>query len=1094
MPSTTTRPKKRREAVPRVDSEFVDRLARLSAELSEAQDTGLAMRSMLRHGAAIVRFPAGVGLLFDEALHPAQEFFYGLEPEKQERLRRGLAALATSDLLEVSSPQQWGRLAQESRAELRALAEAGFASALLVPLATRGRLHGILLFLSDAEQRPEPDGLARAAIVAHQGALAIDNARLFDAALRQAIELGTFYETVTATAEGRETGPLMERMIEQAARLLESRGGVICTVDAGQDTLRVVAGVHSEDLAEAAEGIPFGEGAAGIAAASRRTVRVDDYASWPQRLEVIPLAPSMSVRVLAVPLLWRQELLGVLVLWADGTRRPYSDADVQLAHLVAHQAASALGVARSLEAERQQRRMAEALQQASMAINQVAGLDEVLEAILEQVSRAIPCDAANFQLYEHNQAQVVRGRGYERFGLTDAEVRRQGFSIDRHANYRRMMAGEAVVIGDTRTDSSWDTLPGFEWIRSWAGAPVRFGDEILGFLCLDSATPGTFGPEAAQRLMAFAAHAGIAMHNARLYQKLSDEHVKLLQVYEIGQSVSGSLDVEEILGNLLDGLSGAVGASFAGVYVLQRDGEGVGRAVRVRTVGAESDIESGPPRPEALAEEVAAHQAPRQVLVGHAEKAHWVLGVPVFVGERLWGVTLVWLPWRQGGESPPLGVVAAAVQQAGLALLNAEQHARVQRRLAEMTLIQQMAAAIAGRLETDAVLAALTESLHTRLGYPSVQVLMHQGQDMVVCALAGPHPFRDRLPLGRGIVGRVMRTGRPEFVSDVRKDPDYVAGLVGTRAEIAVPIRIEGKVIGVLNIESSDPAQLHEEDLELLQILADQVSVALQNASLYEQVRRNVEELEARVQERTALLEEALEQAKSADRTKAQFVADVSHELRTPLTNIGLYLDLLEMGREDRRGEYMSILRRETERLGSLIEQLLAISEYDADQVALKKEMTDINALIRVLVGDRARLIGSRELQLTVETAPDLPRVPADPQQLMRVMTNLLNNATNYTPPGGRITLETAQRTSEGQRWVGFSVADTGPGIPEDERPRVFDRFFRGIVGRASGLPGTGLGLAICKEIVERHGGQIVLATGGGKGTKVTVWLPAGPA
>jgi len=71
-----------------------------------------------------------------------------------------------------------------------------------------------------------------------------------------------------------------------------------------------------------------------------------------------------------------------------------------------------------------------------------------------------------------------------------------------------------------------------------------------------------------------------------------------------------------------------------------------------------------------------------------------------------------------------------------------------------------------------------------------------------------------------------------------------------------------------------------------------------------------------------------------------------------------------------------------------------------------------------------------------------------------------------------------------------FSIADTGPGIPEDERRRMFDRFFRGIVGRASGIPGTGLGLAICKEIVERHGGRLLLLTEGGKGTKVAVWLP----
>ncbi|MEW6567002.1 MAG: GAF domain-containing protein [Chloroflexota bacterium] len=1067
---------------------------RLAAELGETQDAELAMRSVLRHGSALLEMPVGAAILLDERGALQEALCHGIPDRQAEAVRRACTSFALDSASTVSRPHRlWTDLGQEQQPDLAALAASGYRSCLALPLTRHGLNQGLLFFLSRVRREPGEEVLRWAGVMALQASLALDNSRLFEAALRQAVELGAFYETVTATAEGREAGPLLESVIEQAARLLESQGGIIFRANPRERVVRAIAQVRSESLAPV-EGqcIPFGVGAAGIAAESMEPVLVDDYASWPHRLDGVSFDRSSPVRVLATPLIWRQQLLGVLEVWAGGTRRVFSDLDVRLARLVANQAANALGVASLVEAERQQRQMAQALQEASLAINRAIGLDEVLERILEQVMRAIPCDAANFRSYEQTQARVLRARGYEQFGLNEADVLKMSFSIEDHANYRRMAGGEAVVLGDTLADETWDVLRGLEWIRSWAGVPVRFGDEIVGFLNLDSATPNTFDQTTAERLTVFAAHAGIAMHNARLYQKLSEEHVKLLQVYEIGQRVSGSLVPDEIHLRLLEGVMNALGATFGGVYALRQHSDGRLRAAAVMTHGLGSEVENRHPLPQTLAEEVARLQAPQEVLVGYAESTYWVLGVPVFVGERLWGVTLVWVPWRQGDEPPPLGVLAAAVQQAGLALLNADQHGRVQRRLAEMMLLQQMAGAIARRLETDAVIATLTDSLHQKLGYPAVHVLMRHGDEMVLRALAGPQPVLDRLPYGRGIIGRVMRTGIPECVRDVRQDPDYVAGLVGTRAEMVVPIRVEGEIIGVINIESSDPSQVHQENLELLQVLADQVSVALQNAALYEQVRRNVEDLEARVQERTALLEEALEQAKSADRTKAQFVADVSHELRTPLTNIGLYLDLLEMGREDRRGEYISILRREIERLGALIEQLLAISEYDADQVELKKEPTDINTLIRVLVGDRARLIGGRSLQLVVEAAPDLPRVPADPQQLMRVMTNLLTNATNYTPPGGTITLETGQRTAEGKTWVSFSVADTGPGIPEDERPRVFDRFFRGIVGRASGLPGTGLGLAICKEIVERHGGQIVLASGGGKGTKVTVWLPAG--
>jgi two-component system sensor histidine kinase VicK len=294
-----------------------------------------------------------------------------------------------------------------------------------------------------------------------------------------------------------------------------------------------------------------------------------------------------------------------------------------------------------------------------------------------------------------------------------------------------------------------------------------------------------------------------------------------------------------------------------------------------------------------------------------------------------------------------------------------------------------------------------------------------------------------------------------------------------------------------VNIESSDPSQVQPENLDLLMVLADQLSVALQNATLYEEVRKNVDLLGERVRERTLQLEQALEQARAADRSKAQFVADISHELRTPMTNIGLYLDLLDIGRDERRSEYMSILRHETERLGVLIEQLLAISEYDRAKVELHILPCDLNGLVRVLIGDRARLIEGRGLNLTVAPDEGLPRVPADSRLIMQVLTNLLTNATNYTPPGGAISIRTFARTVDDQPWVGFSISDTGPGIPEEERPHVFERFYRGIVGRASGTPGTGLGLAICKEIVERHEGRIQLSSEGGQGTIVTVLLPA---
>jgi putative methionine-R-sulfoxide reductase with GAF domain len=195
--------------------------------------------------------------------------------------------------------------------------------------------------------------------------------------------------------------------------------------------------------------------------------------------------------------------------------------------------------------------------------------------------------------------------------------------------------------------------------------------------------------------------------------------------------------------------------------------------------------------PEIVAARVAQHQAPYQEVIQIASGRAWTSGVPLFVGDRLWGTALVWSPHTGDGEPPPLGVLAATSQQAGLALLNAEQHSRVQRRLAELTLVQGVASAIARRLDSGAVLATVTERLHASLGYPAVQVYFRDGDDLVLQTFSGPEPVSHRLPVTRGIFGRVARTGEPAIVPDVRKDVDYVASLVGTRAEMCVPVRVQ---------------------------------------------------------------------------------------------------------------------------------------------------------------------------------------------------------------------------------------------------------------------------------------------------------------
>jgi len=208
--------------------------------------------------------------------------------------------------------------------------------------------------------------------------------------------------------------------------------------------------------------------------------------------------------------------------------------------------------------------------------------------------------------------------------------------------------------------------------------------------------------------------------------------------------------------------------------------------------------------------------------------------------------------------------------------------------------------------------------------------------------------------------------------------------------------------------------------------------------------------------------------------------------LRTPLANIKLYLGLLERGKPEKHGEYLQTLHREQSRLEKMIEDLLDLSRLDLGVTPIQPQSQPLDPLLRQLVADRVNLAIEHGLTLDYQAAEDLPLAFIDPQRLTEVVTNLVTNAINYTPRGGSVLVTT---TAGSDQWVTFTVRDTGPGISAKDLPRLFERFYRGEVGRRASAPGTGLGLAISKEIMERLGGRITVDSTPGQGAAFTVWL-----
>lgn len=250
--------------------------------------------------------------------------------------------------------------------------------------------------------------------------------------------------------------------------------------------------------------------------------------------------------------------------------------------------------------------------------------------------------------------------------------------------------------------------------------------------------------------------------------------------------------------------------------------------------------------------------------------------------------------------------------------------------------------------------------------------------------------------------------------------------------------------------------------------------------------RHHLEELLA---ERTRELEAANEHLGTLSRARGQFISSISHELRTPISSLKLYHAMLKPDAEN-FDAHVAVLKRETERLHRLIEDMLYLSHLYQEEAALKLVVTDLNALSAQYVSYHVPLAEERGLMLTFTGEADLPSVQASERLLGHAISILLTNAFNFTPEGGQIKVSTQSREAQGKLRISVTVSDNGPGIPSNEQPHLFERFSRGRVVLQTGTPGAGLGLATAKEIVDRHGGHIEVTSEEDVGSTFAIVLP----
>jgi signal transduction histidine kinase len=228
-----------------------------------------------------------------------------------------------------------------------------------------------------------------------------------------------------------------------------------------------------------------------------------------------------------------------------------------------------------------------------------------------------------------------------------------------------------------------------------------------------------------------------------------------------------------------------------------------------------------------------------------------------------------------------------------------------------------------------------------------------------------------------------------------------------------------------------------------------------------------------------------------ADRIRRDFVANVSHELRTPLTAVRGYVEALVDGAPDHAEtrRFLDIIGRHTLRMERLVRDLLRLARLDAGQESLEHVTCPVDSLFAGVETELASALEGRRQIVERRIAADATSVNGDPAKLHDALRNLLENATNYSPEGSRIVMASERRGAR----LALTVADEGPGIPDADLPRVFERFYRVDKARSRGgrdPGGTGLGLAIVRHLVELHGGRATAANRPTGGAIFTIELP----
>jgi PAS domain S-box-containing protein len=710
------------------------------------------------------------------------------------------------------------------------------------------------------------------------------------------------------------------------------------------------------------------------------------------------------------------------------------------------------------------------------AVDQINLADDfqgALVALVTEAGRLLACDGTSVMWLNGDELEVLANHGelvpLPGLSLPVSQVGAARTALD---------SNRPAVVPDTAEDVRWRCIPGEERVRAWLGAPLLLGDRAIGLLEWTSREPDRFGDDDAEMAAILARYTAPILHRTHL---LDDTRQRLRELLEPRPARSAQLqDMGAALQQLTREALNLTGARHAFTFLKEED------SLRLRCVAA-----AGPQ-----------HQQLRKIILRSdgtfgsltATRSTDRSGAGPADDEVMaaLGITnALILPLRVGKEQ--VGIIGVAEPRVGRSF---DQGA-----IRLMTHLTSQASLIVER-------ASQARAAFDGYDYETV----FQSSPLGLCVLTITGDIQACNPALAGLLSRADRNLVGSNLSGFLATGDW-RRLVHALEEVA----FTGQRQQVdTRIQSAQGEQRHVR-LTLAptpslagpprraQAAGQRSGDGVRPGAALVAVLEDITSLKILEQERVEHLRELREkhqQLQDLDQLRTRFVSNVSHELRTPLAVIKLYATLARKGRPEKHTYYLQTIEQETHRLETMVENVLDLTRIDRQTLRLHPELLAAEEIIAQVLEVYQETAAKRGIELKNHVQGNLPRLWADKNDLIQMLTNLVDNALKYTPRGGQAWVAARETGSPGQAgptaqdqrsgdrpMLEIAVGDTGAGIPDDEQEHIFERFYRGRNNTPEST-GTGLGLAIVQELIAQHEGRVTLKSRVGQGSVFILQFP----